>query len=74
MSEYIYRDNGAFGLRESTGEEVVRCRDCRYYEREVFTFGERKEYHWCNRDWNGEPVLSAVEPDGFCAWGERRDA
>lgn len=51
---------------------VIPCRECRYYEHEVFTFGERKEYHWCNRDWNGEPVLSGVEPDGFCAWGEKR--
>lgn len=52
---------------------VIPCKECRYYEHEVFTFGERKyETHYCSRDWNGEPVLSDVEPNGFCAWGERK--
>lgn len=49
-------------------ERVVRCRDCRHYA----------EHEWvvatdvadvCHF-WHGEPTK--VEPDGFCAWGERR--
>jgi hypothetical protein len=52
---------------------VIPCKECRYYEYDVFTFGEcREETPCCNRDWNGEPVLAVVEPDGFCAWGEKR--
>lgn len=51
---------------------VIPCRECRWYELEVYTFGELKEeYHCCSCDWNGEPVSSDVEPDGFCAWGEK---
>lgn len=41
-------------------ERIVRCRDCRR------AFEERGEL-WC-RGIVGPPV----EPDGFCAWGERR--
>lgn len=40
-------------------ERIVRCRDCRR------SFEERGEL-WC-RGIVGPPV----EPDGFCAWGER---
>lgn len=69
---YWSGEQSAIDAWNTRHEEIVRCRDCRYYEYEVFTFGEREEYHWCNRDWNGEPVLSAVEPDGFCAWGGRK--
>ena len=46
--------------------EVVRCRDCKF----------RREYKTLNEvecllfdDATFEP-----KPDGFCAWGERRDA
>lgn len=48
--------------------EIVRCRDCKHYS----------EHEWvlvtdvsdvC-RFWHGEPTK--VEPDGFCAWGERK--
>lgn len=45
-------------------EEIVRCRDC--------SFCVEKGYRlYCDRDAGGFPE---VEPDGFCAWGERRDA
>lgn len=39
-------------------EEIVRCRDCAYYEDYIGRCVRR--YH---------PM--AVTPDGFCAWGER---
>lgn len=51
-------------------EEIVRCRDCKHY----------REHEWiiatdvsdvCHF-WHGEPTK--VQPDGFCAWGKRRDA
>lgn len=43
-------------------ERVVRCRDCRR------SFEERGEL-WC-RGIVGPPI----EPEGFCAWGEEREA
>lgn len=47
----------------SLGDEIVRCRDCKHY-----TDDEMEYYHYCG-SW-----CEQVEPDGFCAWGERRDA
>lgn len=47
-------------LWNSRAENIVRCRDCRR------SFEERGEL-WC-RGIVGPPI----EPDGFCAWGERR--
>ena len=43
--------------------QVVRCRDCEHY-----TDDEMEYYHYCG-SW-----CEQVTPDGFCAWGERRDA
>lgn len=45
-------------------EEVVRCRDCKYFYR----FDSRCSKFTYD---NGAMFASAiVEPDGFCAWGE----
>lgn len=43
-------------------EDLVRCRDCEHYEPNTYSCFtcELLQFH--------------VEPDGFCAWGERRDA
>lgn len=72
LTWFLEADNGELVIDHTI--EVVRCRDCSYYEHGIYTFfGERKgEYHCCSRDWNGEPGSSEVEPDGFCAWGERK--
>ena len=48
----------------SLGEEIVRCRDC-YYRTDSPAWPGAFECDFINR---------GVEPDGFCAWGERRDA
>ena len=44
--------------------EVVRCRDCCYYTNSPAWPGAY-ECDYINR---------GVEPDGYCVWGERRDA
>lgn len=44
-------------------EEIVRCRDYKYLSRDTNVF------KWCYRL---SPEI-ACEPDGFCAWGERRE-
>lgn len=55
------QDGGRLTPPQEVREHIVRCRDCRR------SFEERGEL-WC-RGIVGPPV----EPDGFCAWGERGD-
>ena len=66
MSEYIYRSNGE-PLTNERGEislalagEIVRCRDCKEYNPELY------QHISC------ELFARYVEPNGFCAWGERK--
>ena len=50
-------------------QPIVRCRDCRYY-------GYYDGSTWCSRTYEQVPSgtcdYQTVEPDGFCAWGERK--
>lgn len=47
--------------------EITRCRDCEYIIRhETANSGV---YFACGYF---DAVLAEIEPDGFCAWGERR--
>ena len=69
MGEYIvnltpklYTD-----LRFRRGEPIVRCRDCKRFSLDNSDHDYRTGW-WCHR-WNTD----MVKPDGFCAWGERRD-
>lgn len=62
MSEYIYATDDHEG-HWLTGEEIVRCRDCRFYE-----CGD--DGWWCLRSIS----TKSNHPDGFCAWGERKEA
>ena len=71
MSEYIYGTDEHEG-HWLTGEEIVRCRDCSNYF-ETPKRGCRCMY-WITLDCYENPVPSKVEPDGFCSWGERREA
>lgn len=48
-------------------EEIVRCRDCYYYEPDGEPSAVYPDSHWCDR------MMHYLEPDGFCKWG-RRDA
>ena len=60
-SYYRYTDikpETVFGHR--LREEIVRCRDCRF----ALAHG-----NGCGRNQD----IYDTEPDGFCAWGERRD-
>jgi hypothetical protein len=56
----------ATGARRSDAVEVVRCRDCEHYRERIngcVEFGDESRGEYAN-----------VEPDGFCAWGERKEA
>ena len=48
--------------------DLVRCRDCKRFSLDNSDHDYRSGW-WCHR-WDTD----MVKPDGFCAWGERRDA
>lgn len=66
MTEYVtvWRDHEPTKLH--WGVPVVRCRDCKHYHDSINGCDEFGD------EWSDE--YANVEPDGFCAWGERRDA
>lgn len=51
-------------------EQIVRCRDCKHYRNHMWVVATDVD-DVC-LFWHGEPTK--VEPGGFCAWGERKDA
>lgn len=46
---------------------VIPCRDCKHYNDQDGEIGT------CDLGLEDLDLLSIVEPDGFCAWGERRE-
>ena len=81
MSEYIINLDGELGMALAVAcagagfarEEIVRCRDCKYYrfvDRSDIFHDERHNDRYCLRFVDGKRM--EVEPNGFCAWGERR--
>lgn len=56
--EYDFDDGWIPGEQR---EEIVRCRDCKHYNTELY------RYISC------ELLGRYVEPDSFCAWGERQE-
>ena len=86
MTEYIVKESPTtyetdiLGVKHSVTsyrrrEEIVRCRDCRHYREHKFfksTLGMglgTDISDVCMFFSNGVKV----EPDGFCAWAERRE-
>ena len=77
MSEYIYGTDEHEG-HWLTGEEIVRCRDCRYmfdwaYDRPMCKLWAMNDPDDSNSG-NGNALYPVVKPDGYCAWAERRGA
>ena len=80
MSEYIVEvpDEEAelfiarFGINGTTMfgyqlvDEIVRCRDCKYYESIPEDSGD-----WCGY-WT-DRIYADARGSGFCKWGERRE-
>lgn len=82
MSEYIIAgkvdrwDGLATGI---VAGEIVRCRDCVYMD-EFHPFdirtgkpSEHAEYTCESNQFSNWDFPIEVDPDGFCAWGERRE-
>lgn len=76
MAEYIVdyeliplKWREGYGLSDvDLTEEVVRCRDCAY----SFDSGSRCR-KWRTQDCFENSIPEHVEPDGFCAWGKRKE-
>ena len=49
-------------------EEIVRCRDCKFCDYDVFAY-------WCCREKYREFEVDSLDGErmGFCAWGERKE-
>ena len=67
MKEHIFALNDDGGLEERR-EEVVRCRDCVNAAE-----GGRMCMMFAFKLGNGAVVPPDVDPNGFCAWGERKE-
>lgn len=75
MTEYIYATDG---WGRWTGEEIVRCRDCKHVHHHPDWQPDKrfkpKDIWICEAEWcmglEGDHPL--VEPDGFCKWAIRR--
>lgn len=52
--------------------DLVRCRDCGLSTNGGMQCKRHKDSGWSGNTWVEE--YEQVDPDGFCAWGERRDA
>ena len=60
-------DSDATAERRGDAVEVVRCRDCACFSVDDSDHDYRTGW-WCKR-W----YTDMVKPDGFCAWGERKE-
>ena len=79
MSEYIIRaadwaiDYKGESLFKGC-EEIVRCRDCKHMHTVRHWLGMDVDECWLHADpESGALGKERTEPNGFCAWGERRD-
>ena len=66
VAEYICGTDGHEG-HWLTGEEIVRCHDCKHFEKDATPHDEWYP-NWCSK--LGTDV---VTPGGFCSWGERKE-
>ena len=67
MTEYIVKVYGRQipdAIYERTVGEIIRCRDCVCFSNGVCMDNFKTP-------WDSDIY---VEPDGFCAWGERRES
>lgn len=66
-------------LEEHGYVKVVRCRDCRHMEVfrpfDVFRMKplEHAEYHCTSSQFSNWDFPIEVDPDGYCAWAERKE-
>lgn len=60
--DFVTHDNRTTELRE----EIVRCRDCKYYDQNDAPSEVYPDRYWCDR------MTSYMPADGFCSFGKRK--
>ena len=85
MSEYIVRmpRDMPYELKAElnawyvNSEPIVRCRDCKHFyeDRRNTSIGWVDVFVCESKQWSTSSLMPSheVEPDGFCAWAERRE-
>lgn len=54
-------------------QPIVRCRDCKHCrEHDMRAYGGDRDQLLCHHFSMSSGAGWPVEPDGFCAWGERK--
>lgn len=72
MSEYVVEEPSDRSASWRVHERIVRCRDCASVcEDGTLDCHGPLVQTWDY--WNDEPLRNPVPPDGFCAWGKRRE-
>lgn len=66
MAEYIVEEPSDRSASWRVHERIVRCRDCACFSVDDSGHEYRSDW-WCKR-WYTDMVM----PDGFCAWGCRK--
>ena len=68
MAEYVVEEPSDRSASWRVRERIVRCRDCERFAVDQSDHEYRSGW-WCKR-WDTD----MVKPDGFCAWGERKES
>lgn len=86
MTEYIVRaqdlESGLIICGTHVQGEIVRCRDCEFYEPEQEWIEGRGEWEYepcgepptCTLGYALSSIARDAHPEGYCAWGERRQS
>ena len=71
-NEYVYDTNAVLDSIDSQptvdAVEVVRFRDCKFYELKCYPDGKKR---MCCE--NNKAIWTDTPPDAFCSYGERKD-
>lgn len=68
MKEYIVTEHTDYPYEEPKPQELIRCKDCKYFKR-------RSIYHHglCDVHCNGIGEEEVTSEDQFCSWAEKRE-
>lgn len=77
-TEHVYQEYHYKGYEPiHQREEIVRCRDCKHFceDRRDTSIGWIDVFVCDSKQWSTSSLMPSheVEPDGFCAWGERKE-
>ena len=64
-----YRNEQGLITRREIGQELVRCKECRYFIDNLTEDDTDEAYDACRWDWKRQ----IPRPDDFCSRGERED-